>query len=101
MAGGRCARTARFCLLPGPPSLRSLLHLLGGESATRKARWDGARLQGQGSGPVGDLHRPGVVSLVAEEVTVETLNRLRAMVGLPKYLPPMPRPPTGDRGWMA
>src|ERR1039457_4497156 len=37
MAGGRCARTARFCLLPGPPSLRSLIHLLGGESlATRK-----------------------------------------------------------------
>src|ERR1035437_9288271 len=38
MAGGRCARTARFCLLPGPPSLRSLIHLLGGESsATRRS----------------------------------------------------------------
>jgi hypothetical protein len=26
---------------------------------------------------------------------------LRAMVGLPKYSPPMPWPPTGDRGWKA
>jgi hypothetical protein len=31
----------------------------------------------------------------------QALNRLRAMVSLPKYSPPMPRPPTGDRGWMA
>ena len=31
----------------------------------------------------------------------QALNRLRAMVRLPKYSPPMPRPPTGDRGWMA
>jgi hypothetical protein len=54
---------------------------------------------------------PGVVSLVAElrsherqaaeELTVETLNRLRAIVSPPKYSLPMPRPPTGDRGWMA
>ena len=26
----------------------------------------------------------------------QALNRLRAMVSLPKYSPPMPRPPTGD-----
>jgi hypothetical protein len=26
------------------------------------------------------------------------LNRLRAMVSPPKYSPPMPRPPTGERG---
>jgi hypothetical protein len=26
----------------------------------------------------------------------QALNRPRAMVGLPKYSPPMPRPPTGD-----
>jgi hypothetical protein len=25
---------------------------------------------------------------------------LPAMVGLPEYSPPMPWPPTGDRGWM-
>jgi hypothetical protein len=31
----------------------------------------------------------------------QALNRLRAMVSLPKYSPPMPRPPTGDGGWMA
>ena len=31
----------------------------------------------------------------------QALNRLRAMVNLPKYSPPLPRPPTGDRGWMA
>ena len=31
----------------------------------------------------------------------QALNRLRAMVSLPKYSPPMPRPPTGDRGWRA
>jgi hypothetical protein len=31
----------------------------------------------------------------------QALNRLRVMVSLPKYSPPMPRPPTGDRGWMA
>jgi hypothetical protein len=31
----------------------------------------------------------------------QALNRLRAMGSLPKYSPPMPRPPTGDRGWMA
>jgi hypothetical protein len=31
----------------------------------------------------------------------QALNRLLAMVSLPKYSPPMPRPPTGDRGWMA
>jgi hypothetical protein len=30
----------------------------------------------------------------------QTLNRLRAVVSLPKHSPPMPRPPTGDRGWM-
>jgi hypothetical protein len=29
------------------------------------------------------------------------LNRLRAMVSLPKYPPPMSRPPTGDPGSMA
>jgi hypothetical protein len=28
-------------------------------------------------------------------------NLLRAMVSLPKYSTPMPRPPTSDRGWMA
>jgi hypothetical protein len=32
---------------------------------------------------------------------VGALKRARAMVSLPKYSPPMPRPPTGDRGWMA
>jgi predicted phage terminase large subunit-like protein len=31
----------------------------------------------------------------------QALNRLRAMVSLPKPYLPMPRPPTGDRGWMA
>jgi predicted phage terminase large subunit-like protein len=31
----------------------------------------------------------------------QALNRLRAQASLPKYSPPMPRPPTGDRGWMA
>jgi hypothetical protein len=31
----------------------------------------------------------------------KALNRLRAMVSLPKYSPRMPRPPSGDRGWMA
>ena len=31
----------------------------------------------------------------------QALNRLRAMVSLPKYSPPMSRRPTGDRGWMA
>jgi hypothetical protein len=31
----------------------------------------------------------------------QALNRLRAMVSLPKHSPPMPWPPTGDRGWMA
>jgi hypothetical protein len=29
------------------------------------------------------------------------LNRLRATGSLSKYSPPIPRPPTGDRGWMA
>jgi hypothetical protein len=32
--------------------------------------------------------------------TSQALNRLRAMVSVPKYSPPMPRPPPGDRGWM-
>jgi hypothetical protein len=36
----------------------------------------------------------------AEQLS-QALNRLRAMVSLPKYSPPMPRPPTGDGGWMA
>ena len=31
----------------------------------------------------------------------QALNRLRTMVTPPKYFPPMPRPPSGDRGWMA
>jgi hypothetical protein len=31
---------------------------------------------------------------------VDALNRLRAMVSLAQYSPPIPRP-TGDRGWMA
>ena len=31
----------------------------------------------------------------------QALNGLRAIVRLPKYSPPMPRPPSGDRGWMA
>jgi hypothetical protein len=31
----------------------------------------------------------------------KALNRLRAMVSLPEYYPPIPAPPTGDRGWMA
>jgi hypothetical protein len=31
----------------------------------------------------------------------QALNRLRAVVSQPKYSPPMPRPPTGDREWMA
>jgi hypothetical protein len=31
----------------------------------------------------------------------QALNRLRALVSLPKYSPPIPWPPTGDRGWMA
>jgi hypothetical protein len=31
----------------------------------------------------------------------QALNRLRAMVSPPKYSPPMPRPPTGDREWLA
>jgi hypothetical protein len=55
----------------------------------------------------------GVVSLVAELRAHErqaaeelgqmsqALNRLRAMMSLPKYSPPLPRPPTRDRGWMA
>jgi hypothetical protein len=30
----------------------------------------------------------------------QALNRLRAMVSLPKYSPPMPWPPGGDRRWM-
>jgi phage terminase large subunit-like protein len=30
----------------------------------------------------------------------QALNRLRAMVVPPRYFPP-PRPPSGDRGWMA
>jgi hypothetical protein len=54
-----------------------------------------------------------VVSLVAElraherqaaeelQQMSQALNRLRATVRLPKYSPPTPRPPTGDRGWMA
>src|ERR1017187_5216922 len=33
MAVGRCARAARFCLLPGSPSLSSLIHQLGDESS--------------------------------------------------------------------
>jgi hypothetical protein len=37
----------------------------------------------------------------AEELTVEALNRPRAVVSPPKYSPPMPRPPTGARGWIA
>ena len=28
----------------------------------------------------------------------QALNRLRATVSLPRFSPPMPRPPTGDRG---
>jgi predicted phage terminase large subunit-like protein len=31
----------------------------------------------------------------------QALNRLRAMVSLPKPYLPIPSPPTGDRGWMA
>jgi hypothetical protein len=31
----------------------------------------------------------------------QALNRLRAMASLPKYSPPMPRPPARDHGWMA
>jgi phage terminase large subunit-like protein len=31
----------------------------------------------------------------------QALNRLRAMGSAPTYSSPMPRPPTGDRGWMA
>ena len=32
----------------------------------------------------------------------QALNRLRARVSVPpRYSPPMPRPPSGDRGWMA
>jgi predicted phage terminase large subunit-like protein len=31
----------------------------------------------------------------------QALNRLRAMVIVPQYYPAMPRPPSGDRGWMA
>src|ERR1017187_3569080 len=36
MAGGRCARAARFCLLPGSPSLSSLIHQLGDESSATR-----------------------------------------------------------------
>jgi hypothetical protein len=36
-------------------------------SGARRRQWAaGARLQGEGGGPAGDPHRPGVVSLVAE-----------------------------------
>ena len=31
----------------------------------------------------------------------QALNRLRAMASVPRFSPPMPRPPSGDRGWMA
>ena len=31
----------------------------------------------------------------------QALNRPRGMVRPPKYSPPMARPPTGDRGWIA
>jgi hypothetical protein len=31
----------------------------------------------------------------------QALNRLRTMVSPPEYSSPMPRPPSGDRGWMA
>jgi hypothetical protein len=31
----------------------------------------------------------------------QALNRLRATGSLPEYSLPMPRPPTGDRDWMA
>jgi phage terminase large subunit-like protein len=31
----------------------------------------------------------------------QALNRLRGTVSMPKYSQQMPRPPTGDRGWMA
>jgi hypothetical protein len=30
----------------------------------------------------------------------QALNRLRGVISLPKYSPPMPWPPTDDRGWM-
>jgi hypothetical protein len=30
----------------------------------------------------------------------QALNRLRTMGSVPKYTPPIPRPPSGDRGWM-
>ena len=52
----------------------------------------------------GGNHRP-TPSLTESDDQVEqmshALNRLRAMVSLPKYSPPMRSPPTGDRGWMA
>jgi hypothetical protein len=54
---------------------------------------------------------PGVALLVAElhgherqaaeevDQMLQALNRLRVMVSLSTYSPPMPWPPTGDRGW--
>jgi hypothetical protein len=37
----------------------------------------------------------------ADDQMSQAFNRLRVMVSLPKDSPPIPRPPTGDRGWMA
>jgi hypothetical protein len=113
-------------------------------SSTRKVRWDGVRLQGEGSRRPGDRIDPAVVSLVAElrgherqpaeglpaatmlamlltdeepekrarvgenrearttqvDQMSRALNRLRAMVSLPTYSPPMacPRRATADGG---
>ena len=47
-----------------------------------------------GDGEIARGGRPG-------DQMSQALNRPRAMVSLPKYSPPMPRPPTGDREWMA
>src|ERR1017187_7502291 len=61
MAGGRCARAARFCLLPGSPSLSSLIHQLGDESSPTR-RMPG-RPEVLVSGVIGNLADLGAVLL--------------------------------------
>jgi hypothetical protein len=92
------------------PEVVSLVAELRGHERQAAEEFGQGKTRGDHSRPVAD--RRGV-GLVGEEGWrwrnrdgrttrwSSPSTKLRAMVSLPKYSPPMARPPTGDRGWMA
>jgi hypothetical protein len=73
--------------LAASPAAISLAMLMTGEELDSQETMAG----------VGEIERRGR----SVDQMLQALIRLRAMVSLPKYSPPMPPPTTGDRGWTA